>query len=73
MGWVTLGPAGSFRPGQDDDPARGRPGQEADPVSGGRPSFWRGLERCHRRKILEDPESLYKLEIQDLEITKDLD
>ena len=48
MGWVTLGPTSSFRPGQDDDPAkektrpgddpvRGRPGQEADPVSGVRP------------------------------------
>ena len=46
------------------DPPEGETGPEV------RPSSWRGLGKGYRREILEDPETLYKLEIQDLEVTK---
>ena len=57
------------------DPARRQTRfQESGPVSEADPVFRRGSRNMsYRRKILEDPESLYKLEIQDLEITKDID
>ena len=53
-----------------------RPAQKWDQPEGetepeGRPRSWGGLGKGYKRKILEDPETLYKLETQDLEDTKE--